>query len=49
MTKRLFVHHIDWDEDFESESNVPGGCIYLRRNGKESINATEYKKKHMYQ
>ncbi len=49
MTKRLFVHHIDWDEDFESEYNGPIGCIYLRQEEKVSINVTEYKKKHMYQ
>ena len=47
MTKRLSLHHIDWDEDFESEYDGPSRCIYLRQEEEESMNATEYKKKHM--
>lgn len=50
MTKRLSVHHSDWDEDYESESNGPSKCIYLRRQEeKELINAEEYKQMHVCQ
>lgn len=31
MTKRLSMHHSDWDDESESESDGPSKCIYIRR------------------
>ena len=49
MTKRLFVHHSNWDEDYESEYSGESECIYLRREEQGLMNAEEYGKKHIYQ
>lgn len=45
MTKRLSMHHSDWDEDYEFESDGPRKCIYLRRQEEKELTDVEgYKK-----